>query len=205
MRAASIARQDLRPLSGMVAPDGRKAPEMRREMSTRLFLNSRSIWVQFRCSCGFRHTRLRHFLLDTGMCRIAGFFLIFLTPHVLTIACKTGTMQSHFGQLRNRRADVHTNQQCCRPTFSAGSLGPLYLNSERSRWLIFHNEAIECETALAVKEACRERNWRRFAAKVFAENGQVRARKELRATGGACMVGPPALPGRKLFWRKGRL
>jgi hypothetical protein len=48
---------------------------------TWLFWNSRSIQIQFRYSCGPGHARLRHFLLDGGMCRVAGFFLTFLMQH----------------------------------------------------------------------------------------------------------------------------
>jgi hypothetical protein len=48
---------------------------------TRLFWNSRRIQIQFRYSCGPGYARLRHFLLDANMCRVAGFFLVFLIQH----------------------------------------------------------------------------------------------------------------------------
>jgi len=45
-----------------------------------VFYNSRSIQVQFRYAGGLAHTRLSHFLLDVGSCRV-GRFLAFLVQH----------------------------------------------------------------------------------------------------------------------------
>src|SRR5487761_108791 len=54
------------------------------------FWNSPSIQIPFRCSCGLGHARLRHFLLDAGLCRVVEFFffLSFLIEHTPTMTSR---------------------------------------------------------------------------------------------------------------------
>jgi hypothetical protein len=50
--------------------------------------DSRSGYICFPFACGLCHARLRHFFLDTGTCRFAGFVLGFLLHRTFTMTSK---------------------------------------------------------------------------------------------------------------------
>jgi hypothetical protein len=64
--------------------------------------------IQFRYSCGSSHSRLCHFLLDAGTCRVAGICLTLLMRHALIMTVERESIQFRFAHF-----EYQLLRSCC--------------------------------------------------------------------------------------------